>query len=225
MRQIAQFYSQLCIGAIVRHPISQPQGNLRTLSFLFKSAVTCCSPRLGTALILGLGYSTSGLADHTQESSDDMPGIAFNPAALQFANVDATLYGADAPWRLTLNDNWRIDGVVSYVRGKRADISDNLYRIAPLNGRVTLTYRKNRWWAATEGVAYADQNKVSKTNNDSKSDGYALMGVKAGIELARHRSGAWCTYPRLRSQLFSITAPELQLAHASSLDTRSRPHA
>lgn len=112
--------------------------------------------------------------------------IAFNPAALQFANVDATLYGADAPWGLTLNDNWRLDGVVSYVRGKRDDISDNLYRIAPLNGRATLTYRKNRWWAATEGVAYADQNKVSKTNNESKSDGYALMGVKAGIELARN---------------------------------------
>jgi iron complex outermembrane receptor protein len=112
--------------------------------------------------------------------------IAVNPSALQFANVDATLYGADAPWGVALNDNMSLDGVISYVRGKRDDISDNLYRIAPLNGRATLTYRRNSWWTAVEGVAYADQDKVSKTNHESKSDGYQLLNLKAGIELARN---------------------------------------
>ena len=112
--------------------------------------------------------------------------LAVNPSALQFANVDATLYGADAPWGMTLNDNWSLDGVVSYVRGKRDDISDNLYRIAPLNGRLTLTYRRNNWWTAAEGVAYADQDKVSKTNRESKSDGYQLLNLRAGVELTHN---------------------------------------
>lgn len=109
---------------------------------------------------------------------------AFNPATLQFANVDATLYGADAPWGAVFNDNWRLDGVISYVRGKRDDIHDNLYRVAPLNGRATLTYQRNRWWTSAEGVAYAKQNKVSRTNNETRSDGYALLNLKAGITLA-----------------------------------------
>ena len=72
MRPIVTFYSRLCIVTIVRHPINQPQGGLRTLCFMFKSTVIFCSPRLGAALILGLGYSASSLADHAQESPDDM---------------------------------------------------------------------------------------------------------------------------------------------------------
>jgi iron complex outermembrane receptor protein len=116
----------------------------------------------------------------------DPLAIAFNPSTLQYANVDATLYGGDAPWGVALNDNWSLDGVVSYVRGKRDDISDNLYRIAPLNGRATLTYRRTNWWTAAEGVAYADQDKVSKTNRETKSDGYLLLNLRAGIALVRN---------------------------------------
>lgn len=113
----------------------------------------------------------------------DPLALAFNPATLQFANVDAKFYGADAPWGVTLNDNWRLDGVVSYVLGKRDDIGDNLYRIAPLNGRATLTWQHDRWWTSAEGVFYADQDKVSSTNNETRSDGYALLNLKAGITL------------------------------------------
>ncbi len=107
---------------------------------------------------------------------------ALRPDALQFANVDAIFYGADAPWGVTINQNWSLDGVVSYVRGKRDDISDDLYRIAPLNGRATLTYQRDNWWAAVEGVAYARQDKVSETNNESKSKSYQLLNLNAGIE-------------------------------------------
>jgi iron complex outermembrane receptor protein len=110
--------------------------------------------------------------------------LAFNPAALQFANVAAKFYGADAPWGMEINDNWRLDGVISYVRGKRDDIHDDLYRVAPLNGRATLTFHRNRWWTSAEGVAYADQDNVSRTNSETHSDGYTLLNLKAGITLA-----------------------------------------
>jgi iron complex outermembrane receptor protein len=110
---------------------------------------------------------------------------ALRPDALQFANVDASFYGADAPWGFTINRNWSLDGVVSYVRGKRDDISDDLYRIAPLNGRATLTYQRDEWWASVEGVAYARQHKVSKTNNESKSKSYELLNLNAGTQAYR----------------------------------------
>ena len=115
----------------------------------------------------------------------DQAVINVNPAALQFSNVDAKLYGADAAWGVTLTDNWSLDGVVSYVRGERDDISDDLYRIAPLNGRASVTYRRNSWWASLEGIAYAKQNKVSETNNEEKTDSYQLLNLRAGIEVAR----------------------------------------
>lgn len=113
---------------------------------------------------------------------------AVQPNALQFANVDARLYGADTPFGMAINHNWTIDGVVSYVRGEREDINDDLYRIAPLNGRARLTYRQPDWWAAVEGVAYAKQNKVSKTNNETKSDSYQLLNLSAGMEAWRSLS-------------------------------------
>ncbi|MEJ2535316.1 MAG: TonB-dependent receptor [Gammaproteobacteria bacterium] len=59
-----------------------------------------------------------------------------DPTPLVFANVDAVLWGMDMPWRIGLGNGWRLDGVVSYVRGKRRDIDDDLFRIAPLNGRI-----------------------------------------------------------------------------------------
>jgi iron complex outermembrane receptor protein len=108
-----------------------------------------------------------------------------DPNPLQFANVDARLYGADAAWGAQLNRNWSLDGVVSYVRGEREDINDNLYRIAPLNGRATLTYRRDNWWTALEGVAYAKQNKVSETNQEQKTDAYELLHLRAGIDVGR----------------------------------------
>jgi iron complex outermembrane receptor protein len=104
---------------------------------------------------------------------------------LQFSNVDAKFYGADTDWGVTLGNNWSLDGVVSYVRGKRDDASDDLYRIAPLNGRTSLTYTRSKWWAAVEGVVYAQQNKVSKTNSEKKTDGYQVLNLRGGIEISQ----------------------------------------
>jgi iron complex outermembrane receptor protein len=117
-------------------------------------------------------------------ATDDAVTVIW-PDALQFSNVDAKLYGADAAWGVTLTDRLSLDGVVSYVRGKRDDISDELYRIAPLNGRVALTWRQNRWWAALEGIAYAEQDRVSDTNDEKQTDGYQLLNLRGGVEVAR----------------------------------------
>lgn len=115
----------------------------------------------------------------------DQAVINVNPNALQFSNVDAKLYGADAAWGVTLTDHWGLDGIVSYVRGERDDVNDDLYRIAPLNGRASITYRESDWWASLEGVVYAKQNKVSKTNNEQDTDSYQLLNLRGGVELSR----------------------------------------
>ena len=96
---------------------------------------------------------------------------------LQFTNVDAEFYGVDAGFGVAVTDSWRIDGNLSYVRGKRRDIDDDLYRIAPLNGILDLTYLGTKWSVTAEGEFFAKQDDVSRTNAEEKTDGYALLNL------------------------------------------------
>ncbi|HUT40461.1 MAG TPA: TonB-dependent receptor [Gammaproteobacteria bacterium] len=107
------------------------------------------------------------------------------PYPLQYANVDATLYGADAAWGYRLKDHWSLGGIVSYVRGKRDDVSDNLYRIAPLNGTLGLTYATAAWDVTAEGVFYDRQDKVSATNGETETGGYALMNLYGKYQVTK----------------------------------------
>ncbi len=97
--------------------------------------------------------------------------------ALQFSNVDAEIWGTDIAWKFELADKWFLDGIASYSRGKRTDVSDNLYRLAPLNGSFGLTYAANSWSIKPEVVFYAEQDKVSAFNNELATPGYELVNV------------------------------------------------
>ncbi len=109
---------------------------------------------------------------------NNMNGTA-NTAPLQFDNVEAKFYGFDMDWRYQLGDKWSLQGVVNYVRAKRDDIDDSLYRIAPTNALTGLKYQANDWSLTAEAVLYARQNKVSKTNSEKATAGYALINLKS----------------------------------------------
>ncbi|MBT8441505.1 MAG: TonB-dependent receptor [Gammaproteobacteria bacterium] len=100
-----------------------------------------------------------------------------DPNPLQFANVDAEFYGFDADFGIQLPASVRIDGVLSYVRGKRRDIGDNLYRIAPLTSIIGLTVDRNRWSATLEGQFASEQDKVSATNEETPTAGYGIANL------------------------------------------------
>jgi iron complex outermembrane receptor protein len=100
-------------------------------------------------------------------------------AVLQFTNVDAELYGFDIEWGYELTMDLRLEGAVSYVRGRRVSGDhDNLYRIAPLNTRAQLIYEQINWSIATEVEAYAAQNDVAEYNSEQKTAGYGLFHVR-----------------------------------------------
>lgn len=96
---------------------------------------------------------------------------------LMFSNTDATLRGFDADLSWQILASLQLDATVSYVRGKRRDIADNLYRIAPLNGRAALTWEGQRWSASAEVVMAARQKKVSATNGERSSPGWAVANA------------------------------------------------
>lgn len=97
--------------------------------------------------------------------------------ALQFGNVDAEIWGADIAWQYEISDRWYLDGIATYTRGRRTDVSDNLYRLAPLNGSIGLTYAGSNWSIKPELVVYAKQDKVSSFNSEQPTPGYELVNV------------------------------------------------
>ncbi|WP_223670376.1 TonB-dependent receptor plug domain-containing protein [Kangiella shandongensis] len=115
-------------------------------------------------------------------------------APLQFSNVDATLWGLDANWQYQFASDWYLAGNISYVRGERDDIDDNLYRIAPLNTRFTWGYDNGVWSSRFDAMIYASQNRASNINEEQRTPGYMIWNwyadycfnsgvlIKAGIE-------------------------------------------
>lgn len=135
--------------------------------------------------IQGTAVTDMSLAMAANMVSNMMPG---NQDALQFNNVEAKLYGADMAYGKRLSDHWRLDGNLSYVRGKRKDVADDLYRIAPLNHRVTLTYSADNYQLSLESELFAQQNHVAEVNGEIRSDGYGLI----------HLRGQWQINPSLK---------------------------
>lgn len=102
-----------------------------------------------------------------------------DPNPLVFDNVDAKLYGIDTDYVVSLPWSFQLDGTLSWVRGKRRDIHDDLYRIAPLHGRTTFSYRAETWTVGIEGVYAAKQSKVSQTNGETPTPGWGIMDLFA----------------------------------------------
>ena len=98
---------------------------------------------------------------------------------LKFTNVDAKLYGADVNGHYYINSYLQLSAVISYVRGERRDIHDNLYRIAPLNGEFSANYFSDNWSATLALVMAAAQEDVSLTNEEQESAGYGVINVDA----------------------------------------------
>ena len=145
---------------------------------------------------LGLSYENAGLtisADTFYQYIDGyIQGLPSEDAAtimvasmmagddnlLQFSNVDARLYGIDGALNYKVNAMFSLNAAVSYVRGKRADIDDDLYRMAPLNVDLALQYTQNNWAHQLSMHAVAKQNKVAALNEEEKSAGYATFAFK-----------------------------------------------
>ena len=161
-------------------------------------------PEVSHQIELGLNIDTAGwylsprvfyrnVDDYIQgTASTNAQAITFSGAAagdatpLVFTNVDARLYGFDAAFGYTINRKLRVDGAVAYTRGERRDIDDDLYRIAPLNGRLSLTYQTVHWRTSIEGVAFAEQDNISDeltldlanpNNSNDPTAGYALLNL------------------------------------------------
>ena len=119
----------------------------------------------------------------TNKTANMFALMASGKLPLQYANVDAELYGIDLGYEWAITDAFMLRGTLSYVRGKRTDKPDNLYRIAPLSSYVALTYTHERYFVSVESVASASQDKVAEFNNEQESAGWGIANLRAGLQL------------------------------------------
>lgn len=131
--------------------------------------------------------ATPGVIDSPVEMVSAMNGDA---TPMRFANIDAELYGIDADFGYRIDANWRLDGAASWVRGKRRDISDDLYRITPAHIRVGASYDAEAWTVTLETLATARQDRVSLANGETETPGQVLLNIhgrwniRPGVSLA-----------------------------------------
>lgn len=111
----------------------------------------------------------------------------FDTIVLQYQNIDrADLYGVDGEAHYDINKLLTLRGQLSFVRGINRDNDDNLYRIAPLHGTVSLEEHWLSWRSALELAWAAPQHDVAEFNDELISPGYAVLNLRAGYTFAEH---------------------------------------
>ncbi len=121
----------------------------------------------------------------SSQTSIAAAATTINANVLKFSNIEAQLYGIDLEAGYSIDEDWRIDAGLNYVRGQRLNSptgDDDLYRISPLNGRTQVTYNHSGWMGAIEGIFVADQGDVAGYNNELKTKGYMLLNLRGSYE-------------------------------------------
>ncbi|WP_353222162.1 TonB-dependent receptor plug domain-containing protein [Salinisphaera hydrothermalis] len=114
-----------------------------------------------------------------------------DPTPLQYANVQAEIYGADIAAAYKLAPAWTLSGGAGYTRGRRTDTGDNLYRIAPANMRAQLVYDRAAWrLSVAERYVFA-QHHIAESHRDARlgdpdTGGYALTDIAARYRATAH---------------------------------------
>jgi iron complex outermembrane receptor protein len=107
-----------------------------------------------------------------------------DPTPMEFTNTDARIYGFDAIFRYDLSEKLMLDATLTYTRGKNTRLDDNLYRIAPLNGRISLSWERKNWTFTVENVVVARQDKISRVivldeprSSNDPTPGYGVLNL------------------------------------------------
>ncbi len=113
----------------------------------------------------------------TNETANRVGVVMSGQPPLQFANVEAEIYGIDLDWHYLFSRQWSVSGVGQWLRGDRRDIDDHLYRIAPPSLTTSLSYQPGDWQLGAQWLLVAPQKRVSALNQEQATAGYGLMGL------------------------------------------------
>ncbi|MFZ4875647.1 TonB-dependent receptor [Janthinobacterium sp. Mn2066] len=111
---------------------------------------------------------------------------------LQFANHDATLYGANLSWQWPLANTTRwgrftASGNAAYTRGKRSDGGD-LYRMMPFNALFAVEQAVGVWRNRIEAKVVSRKDDVDARRLEPLTGGYALVNLRSSVAVNKMAS-------------------------------------
>ncbi|QDE31459.1 TonB-dependent receptor plug domain-containing protein [Shewanella polaris] len=105
---------------------------------------------------------------------------------LQFANVNATLFGAriDAEYQLADNDTgkWLFNANINATRGERDDNDQPLYQIKPLQTELALQQQLGDWQNRISWQWVANKDRVDEQRLENTTDSYSLLNLSSSIK-------------------------------------------
>jgi iron complex outermembrane receptor protein len=108
--------------------------------------------------------------------------------------VDATLTGGELAWAVPLlHPSLALGGDLSYVRGRHDGnaalgiAAGPLAEMPPLRGRVFARFDDARLFGSAEWLLAADQDRVDASLNESRTPGWGVVNLAAGLRLTRAR--------------------------------------
>ena len=101
---------------------------------------------------------------------------------LQFTNLDATLYGAEASALWLLSDTqsagqWRLLGGLNLNRGKRDDSNEPLYQQRPLHSSVSVQHQQGAWQTQLTWQWQDSKRRVDPRRLENTTDSYAVLDI------------------------------------------------
>ncbi len=111
---------------------------------------------------------------------------------LSLANQTARLYGVDVSSNLILGNtgkfgDFKVMGVVNYVRGKNVTTGDDLYNIMPLNGKIALEQRLGAWINTAEVKLVTAKDDVSDVRKEMRTPGYGVLNFYSSYNWEKMR--------------------------------------
>ena len=124
----------------------------------------------------------------TQANLDRTDGFVY----LRFVNQSARLHGVDVSGHMPLGQDtgygdFTASVVLNYVRGRNTTTDDHLYNIMPLNARLAVEQRVQRWTNRVEVELVDAKTRVSEERNEVGTSGYALLHLRGSHEWQRVR--------------------------------------
>ncbi|MCW9012152.1 MAG: TonB-dependent receptor [Gammaproteobacteria bacterium] len=106
---------------------------------------------------------------------------------LRYVNQSATIYGLDVSGHYPLAEtadygSFTMNGMMNYVKGENDDTSDNLYNMMPLNARLAVAQKLNRWSNSAELELVDAKTDVSWERNEMTTAGYGLLHLRSSYQ-------------------------------------------
>jgi len=105
---------------------------------------------------------------------------------LQYVNQRAMLQGVDLSGSTLIAQHADIgklylNGMASYVDGRNLSTGDKLYHIMPLNAKIALEHRSQRWTNTLEVHSVSAKDEVSRVRNEVQTPGYTLLNLRSSF--------------------------------------------